>query len=83
MYRICVCGQLNPEWSQRLQGMEITIKKDYPLHILTELSGVLPDQAALMGVLQHLYACNVPLLSVECIGTGLPDDGLQPRAKGN
>jgi hypothetical protein len=32
-----------------------------------EISGLLSDQAALMGVLQTLYNCGVPLVSVECV----------------
>jgi hypothetical protein len=34
---------------------------------VTELTGKLKDQAALMGLLQHFYACCIPLLGVECI----------------
>ena len=33
----------------------------------TELTGSLPDQAALMGVLGALYNRGVRLVSVECI----------------
>lgn len=37
---------------------------------MTELTGPLPDQAALMGVLNQLYRNLVPLLSVECLSAG-------------
>jgi hypothetical protein len=35
----------------------------------TELFGPLLDQAALMGVLDHLYHCNISVLKVECVPT--------------
>jgi hypothetical protein len=36
--------------------------------IITEIRGQLPDQAALMGVLDELYSCGIPVISMECIG---------------
>jgi hypothetical protein len=33
----------------------------------TVLGGSLPDQAALIGILQGLYALGLPLLLVECV----------------
>jgi hypothetical protein len=35
--------------------------------IVTEIRGQLPDQAALMGVLDELYNCAIPVISMECI----------------
>jgi hypothetical protein len=35
--------------------------------IITEIRGQLPDQAALMGVLDELYNCAIPVISMECI----------------
>jgi hypothetical protein len=37
---------------------------------VTTLTGELLDQAALMGVLDHLYNLLLPLISVECAPTG-------------
>jgi len=62
-YEICVRGSLNPDWSEWLGGLEI--------HWLpggeTRLTGFVPDQAALQGILSKLYAMNLPLLSVRRI----------------
>jgi hypothetical protein len=33
----------------------------------TEINGRLPDQAALMGVLDELYRHAIPVMRVECI----------------
>jgi len=71
VYRIRVCGRLNPEWSKHLQGMKISIIQSDGRPTCTELCGLLPDQAALMGVLQELYEFGIPMCSVKC-ESGLP-----------
>jgi hypothetical protein len=67
VYRILVSGRLDSKWSERLQGMEISPVEKEGQATYTELFGLLPDQAALMGVLDQLYNCGVPLVSVECV----------------
>jgi len=64
-YRIRVSGRLDPKWSENLQGMRITVIETDGKGTYSELFGMLPDQAALMGVLSHLYNCAIPLLRVE------------------
>ena len=67
VYRIRVDGRLAPRWSARLGGMTIAIREELGQPTITELTGPLPDQAALLGVLNQLYQHLVPLLSVECL----------------
>jgi hypothetical protein len=67
VYQIRVRGRLSPDWSERLQGMSVSFVEGKGHGTITELSGLLPDQAALMGVLDHLYNCGIPLLSMECV----------------
>jgi hypothetical protein len=67
VYRICVDGRLDPRWSARLGGMTIAIREAPGQPTITEITGLLPDQAALLGVLNQLYLHLVPLLSVECL----------------
>jgi len=65
-YRIRVQGALPGKWSARLGGMKITMTtqtRDVPV---TTLSGMLPDQAALCGLLNTLHDLRLPLLFVEC-----------------
>jgi hypothetical protein len=69
-YRIRVSSRLDPDWSERLQGMEVSVVEGEGHGTVTELSGLLPDQAALMGVLDHLYNFGIPLLRVECFSAG-------------
>ena len=64
-YLIRVQGMLRASWSDRLGGMRI--KPDEGNAGCTVLEGALPDQAALIGVLQGLYDLGLPLLLVECV----------------
>ena len=68
IYRIRVSRLLPLEWSDRLQGMRIETVENQGYGAVTELSGVLADQAALMGVLTHLYDCGIALISVKVEG---------------
>jgi hypothetical protein len=72
MYQIRVPGRLNPVWSDYLHGMTVSTMEADGQTTVTELIGTLPDQAALMGVLQQLYNCIIPLLSVECLSISNP-----------
>lgn len=66
-YLIRVSGQLDSSWSDRLEDMRIRPPKPEDSVPVTELVGELPDQAALIGVLNTLYDLHLTLLSVECI----------------
>ena len=70
MYRICVQGYLDEEWSDYVQGMAISTERDESQHPITTLTGQFLDQAALYGVLNALYDYHLPLLSVECLSIG-------------
>jgi len=64
-FRILVRGRLGERWRDRVGGLRIAIGEDEDGEPQTELMGLLQDQAALMGVLQHLYARGVAIVSVE------------------
>jgi hypothetical protein len=67
-YAIRVQGALDANWSERLGGLRIVVVRAGE-QAVTELSGRLPDQAALVGVLTSLYDLGMPLLSVERLST--------------
>jgi hypothetical protein len=67
-YAICVQGALEANWSDRLGGLRIVVIRAGD-QAVTELSGRLPDQAGLIGVLTSLYDLGMPLLSVERVST--------------
>jgi hypothetical protein len=65
-YQVQVSGVLDPRWSEYIGGMEIMSNVGTDNKVMTTLSGELIDQAALLGVLNHLYNLGLPLLLVEC-----------------
>ena len=61
-YEIKIKGHLDPLWSDRFAGLQLThLEGDGTL-----LSGLLPDQAALHGLLELVRDLNLALISVSC-----------------
>jgi len=59
-YEIKIKGHLNPGWSGWFEGLMLThIEGD-----VTLLSGPLPDQAALHGLLERIRDLNLTLISI-------------------
>lgn len=59
-FEIHVKGQLNCNWSDWLEGLDIELLDNGEMI----LSGVIADQAALMGILDKLNRLNLTLRSV-------------------
>jgi hypothetical protein len=66
IYEIRVQGRIDPNWSDRLDGMAISLAISDANPPVTTLVGELNDQAALLGVLNSLYELHLPVLSVLC-----------------
>jgi hypothetical protein len=60
IYQIHIQGHLSADWSAWFDGLAITNQPNGE----AVLTGPLPDQAALYGVLNRLQALNLALLSV-------------------
>ena len=67
-YRIRVAEVLGDEWTERAHGMTVSALRSETEGSCSELFGELPDEAALMGVLDALYSHGAHLLSVERVG---------------
>jgi hypothetical protein len=68
-YQIRIAGLLDPLWSEWFDGLAIT----YTADDTTILTGPLPDQAALHGVLNKIRDLGLTLLSVS-VGSAVFDD---------
>ena len=63
-YEIKIKGHLDPRWSNWFAGLTLThLEGDGTL-----LSGMLPDQSALHGLLERIRDLNMTLISVNCGG---------------
>ena len=72
IYAIHVAGEVDTSWSDILGGLTIAYAETGEKGDIVEtiLSGSLPDQAALFGVLNTLYDFHFPMLSVNYLGPG-------------
>ncbi len=62
-YEIKIKGHLDPHWSDWFAGLKLTYSLEGDE---TLLSGQLPDQGALHGLLERTRDLNLTLLSVTC-----------------
>ena len=60
-YRIRIAGHLSPEWSTWFDGWDVAQEPDGT----TTLSGLVPDQAALHGLLMRVRDLGIVLEGVE------------------
>ena len=64
-YQITVEGKIDASWSDWLNGMRLVSRKEADDMIVTTLSGVLTDQAALQGLLNRLWDLNLAVRAVQ------------------
>jgi hypothetical protein len=62
-YRLRVDGHLDDHWAGRLGGLALTRDRDGT----TSLTGAVPDQAALHGLLARIRDLGITLLSVDAL----------------
>jgi hypothetical protein len=67
--RVRVQGELDPAWSTVLAGLAVTAEPDGT----TLVSGELPDQAAVHGLLASIRDLGLSLVSVETVAITAPD----------
>jgi hypothetical protein len=73
-YQICVQGRIDPNWSDRFEGMSISLANEGPGSPFTTLEGELHDQVALAGILNTLYELHLPVLLVMRLPPEIADE---------
>jgi hypothetical protein len=63
-YRIRVQGSLDKRRSDSFEGMTIGLERASDDTLITTLTGAVPDQARLRGILSKLWDLNLTLISV-------------------
>ena len=63
-YQIQVEGRISERWAHWFEDMTLTVHEEAEAPAITTLTGPVPDQAALTGLLQKLYTLRLPLLLV-------------------
>ena len=66
-YQICVQGKVDASWSDWLEDFEVSISKDEDGNTSTRFTGLVPDQAALRGIMNRLWDLNLVILSVQLL----------------
>lgn len=72
IYEIVVLGHLDQDWSDWLSGLAIETLVTAEGRPLTKISGSLPDQSALVGLLIQLTDLNVGIVSINRVAVGNP-----------
>jgi hypothetical protein len=70
LYEIRIKGHLEPRWTDRFEGLIITLEEDGN----TLLTGLVADQAALHGVLKKIRDLGMPLVSVSSVAPSPSSD---------
>ncbi|HET9905051.1 MAG TPA: hypothetical protein VFQ23_00375 [Anaerolineales bacterium] len=68
-YEIKIKGHLDERWSEWFAGLKLV----YLEGDVTQFSGLLPDQAAIYGVLERMRDLNLTLISVNHGGPSTQD----------
>ncbi len=80
-YRIQIAGRVNDGWSDFMSNLEHSFDKENGMTITT-ITGIVADQAALHGLLEHIRDLNLTLISVTCDGP-CPQDSFRKNKEKN
>ena len=80
IYRIRISGMLTESWSEYFGVQSISVEKDEAGRRTTTLISEPVDQAALVGMINHLNGLGLAMVSVECVQAPVKDE---PEGKGD
>ena len=64
VYQIKVQGELDERWSEWFGGMTVKVRSTSDVGPITTLTGAVPDQSTLRGILTKMWDLNLTLISV-------------------
>lgn len=70
VFCIRIQGELDESWSEYFSVQSVSVEVDAAGNAITSLVSEPMDQAALVGLVNHLNALGVPLISMEYRQTG-------------
>jgi hypothetical protein len=65
VYQITVSGELDPGWSDWLGALSVQSQTTPAGQCLTLLTGPIPDQAALRGILTQIWDLNLEVIALK------------------
>lgn len=65
VFRLCIQCELDDSWFNYFNIKSITTEQDQAGNAVTVMVSAPMDQAALVGLINHLNALAIPLISVE------------------
>ncbi|OGO16967.1 MAG: hypothetical protein A2Z02_01005 [Chloroflexi bacterium RBG_16_48_7] len=68
-YELCVKGHLDERWMVRFEGMTVKTNFDQLQSPITLISGLVPDQAALHGILATIRDLGITVISINRVET--------------
>ena len=77
-YQIALKGELDPSWSDWLNGYEVNTAIDPDGVSTTILAVKIADQAALRGILNKIWDFNLEIIALQRINNSLAEPG--PKA---
>lgn len=66
-YQIKVQGKVNKMWASYFTHMNIETKMEDDEKAITILTGLISDQAELMGIINALYDTHLPIISIKSL----------------
>lgn len=79
IYQIRIKGHLGSQWTDWFWGLAITLENNGD----TILTGPVIDQAALHSLLRKVRDLGMPLISINCVKTGMAETSQLNRSGGN
>lgn len=70
VFRIRIQGELDESWFEYFGSQSTSAEIDKAGNIVTVIISEPMDQAALVGLVNHLNSLGIPLISVEPVGMG-------------